>query len=347
MVQTLATVEDIARAAGVSVATVSRVLNSSPKVAAPTRRRVLRALDELGYAPNNLARNLRARALRVFGLVIPDIRNAVYTSLHRGVEDVARASGFFVLLANTDEHAHRQAEYLRMLLAERVAGVILVAAGGTLLEPVQALLRVGIPVVALDRPLVGLDLDTIQPDRARGVWLAVEHLCAHGHRAMGLVNGPISMVSAVQRADAFRAALAALGLEHRQEWEVSGDFREEGGFAAATELLSRSRRPTAVVVANNLMALGTLHAAAELGLRLPEDVALIAFDETEWAPFLAPPLTSVAHPTYELGRMAAELLERRLADAARPPASVFLPPRLVVRDSCGAHVNGLPTRAGQ
>jgi LacI family transcriptional regulator len=102
-----------------------------------------------------------------------------------------------------------------------------------------------------------------------------------------------------------------------------------------------------VVVANNLMALGTLRAAAGLGLRLPEDVALIAFDDTEWAPFLAPPLTSVAHPTYELGRMAAELLERRLADAARPPASVFLPPRLVVRDSCGAHVNGLPTRAGQ
>src|SRR5437868_10374951 len=186
----LATVEDIARAAGVSVATVSRVLNSSPKVASPTRRRVLRVVDELGYAPNNLARNLRARALRVFGLVIPDIRNAVYTSLHRGVEDVARAAGFFVLLANTDEHADRQTEYLRMLLAERVAGVILVAAGGTLVEPVHALLRVGIPVVALDRPLVGVELDTVQPDRARGVWLAVEHLAEHGHRAIGLINGP-------------------------------------------------------------------------------------------------------------------------------------------------------------
>jgi LacI family transcriptional regulator len=145
------------------------------------------------------------------------------------------------------------------------------------------------------------------------------------------------MVSAVQRMEAFRTALAACGLEHRPEWEVSGDFREEGGFAAATQLLSRAERPTAVVVANNLMALGTVRAAAELALRLPDDLALVAFDDTEWAPFLAPPLTTVAHPTYELGRMAAELLERRLADPTRLPVSVFLPPRLIVRGSCGTH----------
>ena len=332
-----ANVEDIARAAGVSVATVSRVLNSSPKVASPTRRRVLRVLDELGYAPNNLARNLRARALRVFGLVVPDIRNPVYTALHRGVEDVARASGFFVLLANTDGHADRQTEYLRTLLAERVAGVILVAADETELEPVRALLRVGIPIVALDRPLVGVELDTVQPDRARGVWLAVEHLAMHGHRAIGLLNGPFSIISAVQRAQAFRAALAALGLEHRNNWEVSGDFREEGGFVAATQLLGRPDRPTAVVVANNLMALGTVRAASELSLRLPQDLALVAFDDTEWAPFLAPPLTTISYPTYELGRTAGELLERRLADAARSSVSVFLPPSLMVRSSCGAH----------
>src|SRR5215216_1449500 len=191
----LATVADIAREARVSVATVSRVLNSSPKVAQPTRRRVLKILDELGYAPNNLARNLRARALRVFGLVIPDIRNPIYTALHRGVEDVARASGFFVLLANTDEQPRRQAEYLRMLLAERVAGVILVSAGGTELDEVHALIRAGIPVIALDRPLDGIELDTVQPDRAHGVRLALEHLIAHGHQRIGLLNGPSGLAS--------------------------------------------------------------------------------------------------------------------------------------------------------
>jgi LacI family transcriptional regulator len=189
------------------------------------------------------------------------------------------------------------------------------------------------------RPLVGVELDTVQPDRARSIWLAVEHLAGHGHRAIGLVNGPLSMVSAVQRAEAFRMALGRLGLEHRPEWEGSGDFRTEGGFAAATELLGRSERPTAVVVANNLMALGTVRAVTQLGLRMPEDLAVGAFDDTEWAPFLASPLTTVAHPTYELGRMAAELLERRFADPARPSVSVFLPPSLVVRDSCGAHVS--------
>jgi LacI family transcriptional regulator len=335
--QALATVEDIARGASVSVATVSRVLNSSPKVAPATRRRVLRVLDELGYAPNNLARNLRARALRVFGLVIPDIRNPVYTSLHRGVEDVARASGFFVLLANTDEQPDRQAEYLRMLLAERVAGVILVSARGADLDAVHALLRVGIPVVALDRPLEGIELDSVQPDRARGVWLAIEHLFAHGHQRIGLLNGPTGLASAMQRGDAFRAALRARGLEYRREWEAAGDFRELGGYEAAWPLLGAADRPTALLVANNLMALGTMRAAGELAVRLPDDLAVIAFDDTEWAPFLAPPLTTVAHPTHALGRVAAELLERRLADPLRPAVTVLLPPRLVVRDSCGKH----------
>jgi LacI family transcriptional regulator len=339
----LATVEDIGRAAGVSVATVSRVLNGSPKVAQRTRRRVLRVLDELGYAPNNLARNLRAQALRVFGLVIPDIRNPVYTSLQRGVEEVARARGFFVLLANTDEQPDTQAEYLRMLLAERVTGVILVPTG-TEVEPVQALLRAGIPVVALDRPLSGVEIDTVQPDRARGVELAIDHLHAHGHRAIGLLNGPRGMVSAVQRADAFGRASRSHGLDEHLTWEAHGDFREAGGYAAAKTLLTPRERPTALLVANNLMALGTLRAAAELGLRLPDDLALIAFDDPVWAPFLAPPLTTVAHPIHEIGRTAAEMLERRLADPDRPPATVLLPPHLVVRGSCGAHpeVNKLP-----
>ncbi|HEY3058927.1 MAG TPA: LacI family DNA-binding transcriptional regulator [Chloroflexota bacterium] len=334
----LATVEDIARAASVSVATVSRVLNSSPKVAPATRRRVMRVLDELGYAPNNLARNLRARALRVFGLVIPDIRNPVYTALQRGVEDVARASGFFVLLANTDEQPERQSEYLRMLLAERVAGVILVAAGGTELDAVHALLRVGIPVIALDRPLDGVELDTVQPDRPRGVQLALEHLFAHGHQRIALLNGPSGLASAKQRSDAYRTVLRAHGLEPRLDWEVAADFREQGGFEAARALLSLAEPPSAVLVANNLMALGTLRAAAKLSVRVPEDLALIAFDDTEWAPFIDPPMTTLAHPTHDLGRMAAELLERRLADPPRQTATVLLPPRLKVRASCGAHV---------
>lgn len=333
--QAHATVQDIAHAAGVSVATVSRVLNSSPKVAQPTRRRVLDALDELEYAPNNLARNLRARALPVFGLVIPDVRNPVYTSLLRGVEDVALAGGFFVLLANTDEQPDRQTEYLRMLLAERVAGVILVPTASTRLEPVQTLLRVGIPVLALDRPLSELDIDTVQPDRARGVWLAIEHLAAHGHRAMGLLNGPPDLVTARQRAEAFQAVLRSLELEYQPTWDVAGDFRQEGGYQAAKALLAQSNRPTALLVANNMMALGALRAATELRMRVPDDLAIVAFDDTEWAPYLAPPLTTIAHDTQELGRMAAELLARRVVDPDRSAVTVLVPPRLVVRGSCG------------
>jgi LacI family transcriptional regulator len=331
------TVDDIARAAGVSVATVSRVLNDSPKVAALTRERVLRTLEELDYAPNNLARNLRARALRVFGLVIPDIRNPVYTSLQRGVEDVARAAGFFVLLANTDEQPQRESEYLRMLLAERVAGVVLVPTAETRPEAVRDLLRAGIPVVALDRPLVGAAVDTVQPDRARAVWLALDHLHAHGHRSVGLLNGPAGLPSALQREEAFAAALRAHDLEAQPGWQMHADFRESGGYVAARELLGGPNRPTALLVANNLMALGVIRAAAELHVGVPDELALIAFDDTEWAPFVSPPLTTVAHPVFELGRTAAELLERRLTEASRPTISVFLQPTLVVRASCGLH----------
>lgn len=341
-----ATVEDIARAAGVSVATVSRVLNSSPKVAAPTRQRVLDALDQLGYTPNNLARNLRARALPVFGLVIPDVRNPVYTALLRGVEDVALTRGFFVLLANTDEQPARESEYLRMLLAERVAGVILVRAAGTQLEPVQALLRMGIPVVALDRPLAELEIDTVQPDRARGVWLGIEHLASHGHTSIGLLNGPVDLTTARERGDAFQAVLRALDIPYRREWDVAADFREEGGFQAARTLLSRPDRPTALLVANNLMALGTLRAAAELHVRVPDDLAIVAFDETEWAPHVSPPLTTVAHDATELGRMAAELLERRVQDPSRSAVTVLLPPRLTVRRSCATRHHAAPDRKG-
>jgi LacI family transcriptional regulator len=191
--------------------------------------------------------------------------------------------------------------------------------------------------VALDRPLEGMEIDTIQPDRVRGVTLAMEHLFAHGHQRVGLLNGPAGLASAVQRADAYRAALRSRGLAHRPEWEAAGDFRESGGYEAARALLSSEDPPSALLVANNLMALGTMRAAAELRVRLPQDLALIAFDDTEWAPFLAPPLTTLAHPTHELGRMAAELLERRLAEPHRPCVTVLLPPRLVVRESCGEH----------
>ena len=333
-----ATIEDIAQAAGVSVATVSRVLNGSPKVASPTRRRVLRLIDQMAYAPNNLARNLRARGLRVFGLVISDIRNPFFTSVERGVEDAARASGFSVLLTNTDEQPEREAESLRMLLVERVAGVIVVPTGGTRHEPVQALLRLGIPLVALDRPLPNVQVDTVQTDNTLGVRLLVEHLyLAHGHTRLGIISGPHSVGSAAQRARAFADALDDLGLERRAEWDVEGNFREEGGQAAAARLLEAADRPAAVLVANNRMTLGALRATRDLGLRVPDDVAIVGFDDPPWASLLAPPLTTVAHATYDLGRTAAELLGRRLADPQRAPATVLLPPTLVVRASCGAH----------
>ena len=330
------TIQDVAARAGVSTATVSRALNASPSVTAATRGRVLQAMAELGYEPNHLARNLRTQQLRVFGLIISNIQNPFYTGIARGIDDAAREVGCTVMLCNSDHDPAREAEYLRTLRAERVAGVILSPSGHNQ-DQIRALRQAGTAVVTIDHRLPGIDLDIVFADDTIGTTLAIEHLAGHGHRAIGLVGGSERTRAGRRRAEAYRTALARLGLVQRPDWIVDGGFREERGYAAARALLERADRPRALFVANNLMALGTLRAARDLGLHVPDDLALIGFDDAPWAPVVKPPLTVVAQPTYELGRAAAGLLAERLKDPGRPPATVVLPTQLVVRGSCGPH----------
>jgi DNA-binding LacI/PurR family transcriptional regulator len=330
------TIDDVAARAGVSTATVSRVLNQHPRVAAQTRRRVRQAMEALGYEPNNLARNLRARSLRVFGLIVPDILASFFTAIARGVEDVAYANGFSVMLSNSDDDPAKEAQYLRTLRTERVAGVIL---GPTeKADPeVRAVLRAGIPLVTIDRRVPDLELDALTTDSAIGVTAAVEHLYAHGHREIAFVGGPTDVSTGLRREQAFFSAQARLGLTTRPEWISRADFRTQGGHAATLAMLSRPERPRALFVANETMTLGALGAIRELGLRMPHEIAVIGFDDTPWAPLLDPPLTAVAQPAYDLGRLAADALVRRLEDPTRPTSTVLLTPKLLVRGSCGEH----------
>jgi LacI family transcriptional regulator len=330
------TIDDVAARAGVSTATVSRVLNQHPRVAAQTRRRVREAMDALGYEPNNLARNLRARSLRVFGLIVPDILASFFTAIARGVEDVAYANGFSVMLSNSDDDPAKEAQYLRTLRTERVAGVIL---GPTekANQEVKAVLRAGIPLVTIDRRVIGIELDALTTDSGIGVAAAVEHLHAHGHREIAFVGGPTDVSTGLRREEAFLSAQARLGLSTRPEWITRADFRAEGGHAATLAMLAGQERPRALFVANEMMTLGALRAVREVGLRMPHDIAVIGFDETPWARLLDPPLTAVAQPAYDLGRLAADALLRRLEDPTRPTSTVLLSPRLLVRGSCGDH----------
>lgn len=209
----------------------------------------------------------------------------------------------------------------------------------------EAVLRAGIPLVTIDRRIAELELDAVTTDSDAGISAAVEHLYGHGHRAIGFIGGPLDASTGRRRQEAFFAALRRLGLVTSSEWVARADFREHGGQRAALEMLSARNRPTALFVANEMMTLGALRAVRELGLSMPADLAVIGFDDTPWARLLDPPLTVVAQPAYELGRLAAEALLRRLGDPGRHAAMTLLAPRFLVRASCGDHRSNGTTAA--
>lgn len=329
------TIYQVARHAGVSAATVSRVLSGAKFVSGELAERVWNAVRELEYRPNHIARNLRARVTSTVGVVIPDIQNPFFTSVVRGIEDALQAEKFTLLLANSDGDPARERVCLDTLCAEEVAGLIFVPCNA---EPTayDHLARQGVPVVAVDRSPVGLDVDLVGVTNEEGARGAVLHLVRLGHKRIALIGGPPTANVAVEREYGYRRALETAGLSVTPSLVVHSDFREEGGYQAMTELLRQSPRPDAVFVANNLMAMGALRAARDAALRVPEDIGLVSFDDIPWGARVDPPLTVVAQPTYDLGVSAARILLDRLREPHRPIRRVSLQTTLIVRRSCGA-----------
>ncbi|MFQ6057978.1 MAG: LacI family DNA-binding transcriptional regulator [Anaerolineae bacterium] len=330
----MVTVKDVAKLAGVSTATVSRVLNNHPHIADETRSRVLWAMEQLGYQPSRVARRLRMKSTQILGLIISDIANPFFTSVVRGIEDVAYANQYSLLLCNSDEDPARESLYVDVLQAERVAGIIISPAdeNSTSCEP---LLKNGVPIVAMDRRLRQFDVDTVLVDNVKGAYQATSHLIRLGHRRIGLIGGPPRITTGRERREGYEKALSEHGLEVDQSLIKIGDFKQDSGYQRACELLEMDDPPTAIFTANNLMTLGALNAIHEKGLNIPRDVAIVGFDDMPWAPSLDPPLTAVAQPTYELGCTAADLLLQRIADKDREIVEMKLEPTLIIRDSCG------------
>jgi LacI family transcriptional regulator len=330
----MATIKDVAKRARVSVATVSRVLNDNPNVRPELCSRVLEAVKELNYQRDRVARSLRVRTSQIIGLIISDIRNPFFTSVVRGVEDVAYAHGYTLLLCNSDEDPAKESLYIDIMLAEKIAGVII--------SPVTevdnysgVLLQASVPVVAMDRRMRDLDVDTVVVDNVEGACQAVSHLIEQGHHRIGLIGGPPQTTTGRERQKGYQKALTEHGIGLDQNLIKIGDFKQDSGYQMACQLLGMDDPPTAVFTANNLMTLGALNAIHEKGLSIPEDAAIVGFDDMPWALSLAPPLTAVAQPTYELGRIAADLLLRRIADPQRPIEQICLETTLIVRQSSG------------
>jgi DNA-binding LacI/PurR family transcriptional regulator len=331
--------KDVARHAGVSIATVSRVLNNSTGVRPALRSRVLDAVRALNYQRDRAARSLRVRRSQIIGLIISDIQNPFFTSVVRGVEDVAYQNGYTLLLCNSDEDRVKENLYIETLLAERAAGVLISPVSET--ENLSgALLEAGIPVVAVDRRMNDLQVDTVVVDNIRGAYMGVSHLISLGCHHIGYVGLPTWTTPGRERKEGYQQALVEHGVTLQERLVKTEGFKQADGYHMASELLNMDRPPQALFAANNLTTLGALNAIHERGLSIPHDVAIVGFDDMPWGPALNPPLTAIAQPTYDLGYTAADLLLRRISERNGEITEVVLEPQLVVRASCG-YVTGV------
>lgn len=328
----MATIKDVAREAGVSVATVSRTLSGGQYVSPEVRERVEAVVRSLGYRPNAVARSLRTESTRTLGIVIPNVMNPFFTAAARAVEDAARERGYSLVFGNTDEDPEKEARYLDVLLGKRVDGLVVSparAASPHLAEVVRA----GVPVVFLDRYVEGVEAPVVRADGRAAVRRLVEYLVGLGHEKLAMISGPPETVSGGERLEAFTAEAAERGVPVREGYIRLGDFRRESGARAMRELLELDDPPTAVFAANNLMALGALQALSDSGKSIPDDVSFASFDDVSWFRLMAPPVTAIAQPIPELGDTAARMLLELLEGGS--PGSVILEAELVIRGSCG------------
>jgi len=327
----MANIKAVAERAGVSPATVSRVLSGSTRVQADYRERVLHAAAELDFRPNRLARNLRRQTTETIGVVVADIENPHFTRMVRIVEEAAFARGYRVLLSNTDETSDKQRLYLEMLAAERVLGVILVPSSPAG-DEIGRLIDLQIPVVAFDRVVADPRADAVIVDNAEGSRRATRHLIRLGHQRIGFVSGRHDIQTGIERSAGYTAAMTAAGLTPRI---ADGDFRLEQGRQAAEHLLAGGEL-TALVVANNLMTVGALQAVRARGLRVPADLAVVAMDDPFWAALIDPPLTTLVQPVRRMADAAVRLLFERIERTRQQPQCVIFDCELRIRASCGA-----------
>ena len=328
------TAKDVAKYAGVSIATVSRVVNQQASVSPDVRAKVRHAIEALGYQPSRTAQRLRAKRGHVIGVVISDIQNPFFTAVVRGIEDVAYQHGYSLILCNSDEDSDKEHLYLDVMRAEAVAGVILAT---TIEDNVAArqLISDGIPLIAIDRQLNDPDIDSVLVDSVQGTVEAMSHLIELGHRRIGFIGGPVTITTMRERRDGYVLAHQQHGLPVSPELIKLVSPKQAGGYASAQELLDLHPPITALFAGNNLIALGALSAIHERGLCIPRDLSVLCFSDLPWAQLLQPPLTVVTQPDYELGQKAAELLIERFQQPHKPVSHLQLGLSLTIRASTG------------
>jgi LacI family transcriptional regulator len=328
----MVTVANVAQRAGVSAATAARVLSGNGYASEAARRAVLEAAKEIGYVPNHIARSLRTRRTMLAGLLIGDVENSFYSVIAKNVESVAKDAGYQVVLCNSNDDPETESQYLRLLDGIRVDGLIITPTGSNQ-RHLRRLIETGTVIVQIDRMVEGLTADAVLLDNEAGAMAGVSHLIAAGHTRIGILTGPREVLTARERLEGYERALREHRIPVREELIKAGSFLHDHAVEAATELLRSRPSPTAIFVANNVLAEGCYLALDRLGLKVPQHMSLVAFDDVPWMSIVRPQLTTVRQPVADMARSATELLLRRLKDNAPTPSISVFRSELVVRGS--------------
>jgi LacI family transcriptional regulator len=329
------TLRDVARVAGVHPATVSRALNEETRalVNEETARRVLKAAEELDYRPNPIARGLKTNRSYTIGVLIPDLTNPLFPPILRGIEDRLETDGYTPLVANTDNDPERELLDLQTMRARQVDGIIAATARRDH-QLHDALLEAGLELVLVNRRQEQLPVSSATADDRMGMRLSVEHLVSLGHTRIAHLSGPLDYSTGLDRHESFLETMRACGLEPDPELVLVAEaFTESEGARLCGQLMDAGHRFTAVAAANDLLALGCYDVFAERGVRCPEEVSVIGFNDMPFAARFQPPLTTIHIPHYEIGKAAGELMLERLQDGGSPPREIRLEPSLTVRES--------------
>jgi LacI family transcriptional regulator len=329
----VATIKEVADQAGVSVATVSRVVNKTGYVSLDLQERVQEAMRALNYRPSALARSLRRQETQTIGILVPQLDQPFFSALAFAAEKALFSSDYRALICSAEERRDKEDAYIEMLMRQRVDGVILVPTGQSS-DNVRRLLDEGVPVVLVDRDLPNLSINRVMCDNRRGGAQAIEHLLALGHQRIGVIGGPEYSESIIERMNGARGALEAAGIPFDPDLFVTGSLLQfEMGYTAGRNLLQRESRPTAIFALTDVMAIGVLHAAVELGLWLPDELSVIGYDNIPIAAYSIPELTTIAQPIYAMGEAAADILIRHVREIEAPIETIKLDTQLMLRKS--------------
>lgn len=324
----------VAEHSKVSIATVSRVINNDPKVSNATVLKVQASIAALEYKPNRVAQRLRStnNKTKLLGLIIPDIQNPFFVDVVRGVEDYAYQHNFAVMIGNFGQDEKKEKLYLDIFQSENIDGLIVAPIHGKD-KGIENLVKKNIPVVCIDRGLTEIDVDVVKVDNEQGAFNAIDHLLSIGHRKIAFISGNFTIPTYIERLAGYKKALAEYGVPFDESLIFARNSDYKSGFEIANKILELDERPTAIFSGNNLLTLGALEAIHAQGIRIPEEISIIGFDDMPWSISLNPPLTAVRQPGFDMGRKAAEMLYERILNPNSKKEKVVLKTELMLRKS--------------